>query len=410
MIVDDAIRDLVMDVLREQGLLGAEPPPIDPPPAPPDAAAIKFPTGPIKTKGPKGQSLGNWDDIARWEPQITNAVKEAGNTYGPLLLACFAVVESAGNHYTTGSTIGTPDQVVTGGGSPPSKGVLQIVCGYHGNAVPGADCMTPEGQWRIGAKLLAGWIKSEGSWEAALANKWHPGTDPGSGYTPQAYIDTVRKLIAEVKASWPKEPEEPEEPTPPNNKNPFPQPVIYDLATDYAEFGLTKAQANKIIGSRFENRDGATAEYIVNHIQDGTTVGSLNWWAVGPGVQASSTVMANKDGSILKIVPEQHGPWTNGDTCSPTAKSAGLRALGGNPNQWCLTLEAEGKPGVSEVTYTDAQLNAICWQFADWMIRYDLPLANVLSHASLNQCSRPSCPGTANMVRVLDELKDAGFA
>ena len=84
--------------------------------------------------------------------------------------------------------------------------------------------------------------------------------------------------------------------------------------------------------------------------------------------------------------------------------------MGGNPNQWSLTLEAEGKPGVTSVSYTDAQLRAICWQFADWMIRYHLPLANVLSHASINTCSRSQCPGEANMLRVLDELKKAGFA
>lgn len=409
-----AIIDALIALFRALGLLPKEEPSTPtttttPPPTPPPVPAdrILFPRGPIKTRGPKGQDLGNWDNLARWEPQITNAVKEFGNAYGPLLLACFSVVETGGNHYTTGKMTGTPSQVVKGGGNPPSLGLLQIVCGYHGNAVPGADCMTPEGQWRIGAKLLTQWIKEQGSWEAALSNRWHPGTDPGSGYTPQAYIETVRKLIAEVKATWPQAPTT----TPPPGKvNPFTKPIIYDLRNDFGMYGISSAEASKIINSRFENRDGGAPRYIVNHIQDGYTAGSLQWWARGAGVQASSTVMANRDGSILKIVPEQHGPWTNGDTCNPTPKSAGLLALGGNPNRWSLTLEAEGKPGVSAVSYTEAQLRAICWQFADWMIRYNLPLANVISHASINQCSRSQCPGEANMLRVLDELKKAGFA
>lgn len=408
----NAFIELLLAIGRALGIIPKEttpeaPKPDPTKPAPPEAVAIKFPKGPIKTRGPKGQNLGSWDNLARWEPQITNAVKEQGNAFGPLLLACFSVVETGGNHYTTGKMTGTASQVVKGGGNPPSLGLLQIVCGYHGKVVPGADCMTPEGQWRIGAKLLTQWIRETGNWEAALSTRWHPGTDPGSGYTPGTYIDTVRKLIAEVKATWPQTP--PTTP-PPTRVNPFPKPIIYDLSTDYGMYGITASEARKIITSRFENRDGGKPRYIVNHIQDGTTPGSLQWWARGPGVQASSTVMANRDGSILRIVPEQHGPWTNGDTCKPTAKSAGLRALGGNPNIWSLTLEGEGKPGVNEVTYTDAQLTAICWQFADWMIRDNIPLANVLSHASINQCDRPTCPGDANQLAVLAKLKEAGFA
>lgn len=404
-VTNEQIYDLLTRVADKLGVVVTPEPEPEPQPEPP-TDRILFPTGPIQTRGPKGQNLGSWDTISRWEPRFTNAVREAGDTYGPLLLACFAVVESGGNHYKTGQMTGTRSQVVTGGGNPPSIGIMQVVCGYHGGRLPDADCYTPEGNIRIAAHLLADWIKSEGSWEAALANKYHPGTDPNSGYSPQTYIETVRKLIAEVKAGWPDQPQES-----PASRNSFPQPTIYDLSRDYARFGLTQAQANKIIRNRFENRNGYGApRFIVNHIQDGTTPGSLNWWATGPGVQASSTVMANRDGSILRIIPEQHGPWTNGDVCNPTAKSAGLRALNGNPNVWCLTLEAEGKPGISAVSYTEAQLQAILWQYADWMTRYDIPLANVLSHASINFCSRQHCPGEANQLAVLDGLKKAGFA
>lgn len=405
----DAITDLIMRVLKALGLVKPDTPtpeipdPTSPPPPPPTVPdTIKFPTGDIKTRGPKGQALGKWSDIARWEPMWTNAVKEAGDTYGPLLLACFAVVESGGNHYRTGAMTGARSDVVTGGGNPPSVGILQVVCGFHAEQIPDADCYTPSGNIRIGAKLLAQWITSEGSWEAALTNKWHPGADPGSGYTPQTYIDTVRKLIAEVKGTSPV-------PPPPTRLNPFPKPVMYDLARDFARYDLTKAEADRILDNFFPHREGAAPRYIINHIQDGTTKGSLDWWANGAGVQASSTVIANRDGSLLRVIPKQHGPWTNGEVCNPTPKSAGLRALGGNPNNWSLTLEAEGEPGVAVVTYTDAQLRAILWQYAEWMIEDNIPLANVLSHATLDSCNRPACPGNANQLRVLDELKKAGF-
>lgn len=383
-------------------------PPVDPPPPvnpPPPTDRILFPTGMIQTRMPNGAPSIPWSQVSRWEPLFTRVVTEGGYTYHPLLLALFTVVESRGNQYTTGQMTGTRDQVVKGKGDARSIGLLQIRLDLHAGNLPGVDGYTPEGNLRLGALLLDRWIKSEGSWEAAVANKWHPGTDPASKVDQDEYIRFVREAIAEVKRVWPK----PTDP-PPGKGNPFTKPIIYDLANDFGMYGITQAEASRIIRNRFENRDGGKPRYIVNHIQDGYTPGSLQWWARGAGVQASSTVMANRDGSILKIVPEQHGPWTNGDTCNPTAKSAGLRALGGNPNIWSLTLEAEGKPGITAVSYTDAQLRAICWQFADWMIRYNIPLANVLSHASINQCSRANCPGEANMLRVLDELKKAGFA
>lgn len=405
----NAIIDLIMRVLRALGIIKPDTPtpplPDDPAPEPPQSTdRILFPTGMIQTRMPNGAASIPWSQIARWEPLFTKAVTEGGYTYHPLLLALFAVVESRGNQYTTGQMTGTRDQVVPGMGDPRSKGLLQIRLDLHQANAPQWDGMTPEGNIRLGALLLDRWMKDEGSWEAALSHKWHPGTDPASGVTREEYIRFIREAIAEVKKVWP------QEPGTPARVNPFTKPIIYDLANDFGMYGISSGEAWRIINSRFENRDGGAPKYIVNHIQDGTTPGSLQWWARGAGVQASSTVMANRDGSILRIVPEQHGPWTNGDSCSPTPKSAGLRALGGNPNQWSLTLEAEGKPGVTSVSYTDAQLRAICWQFADWMIRYHLPLANVLSHASINQCSRSQCPGEANMLRVLDELKKAGFA
>lgn len=384
-------------------------------PVTPPYRGILFPEGDIQTRGLNGQPYNvPWANIARWEPAITDAVEALGNPYHPLLLAAFIVIESQGKHYTHNGLTGTSDEVIRGNGDARSRGLLQIRCDLH-SASDMDRCLNPQRHIALGAGLLANWIRSEGSWEAALANKWHPGTDPASGIGPPAYIRIVRDLIAEVKAVWP-EASEPDEPGGPEPRNPFPRPIIYELATDFARYGLpgtplTREMVNTILGNRFLNRSGARPRFIVNHIQDGTTPGSLNWWATGPGVQASSTVMANRDGSILRIIPEEHGAWTNGDVCNPTPKSAALRALGGNPNIHCLTLEAEGRPGINTVSYTPAQEQAICWQYADWIIRYDMGKAEqvVLSHASINFCSRQNCPGEANQLQILARLKAAGL-
>jgi hypothetical protein len=171
-----------------------------------------------------------------------------------------------------------------------------------------------------------------------------------------------------------------------------PKPTIYELSTDYARFGLTQGQASEIIFSRFTNRNGADPRFIVLHIQDGTTPGSLGYWARSD-IDASSTVMANKDGSILKIIGEQHGPWTNGDVMNPTPEANEILALGGNPNIWTLSVEAEGKP---DDAMPEAQTNAIVWQVEDWLIRYPKVLEHtwsILRHAFINSVTRSRCPG-----------------
>ena len=168
-----------------------------------------------------------------------------------------------------------------------------------------------------------------------------------------------------------------------------PKPVIYDLATDYARFGLAEWQADEILTHRFDNRNGGRPEFIVLHIQDGTTRGSLSYWA---GVQASSHVMIQKDGSILRVIPDQHGAWTNGDVNRPSAESMALIALGDNANNWSLTIEAEGGPWDQ---LTPPQKNAIIWQVQTWMIqnpriaaRY---LAGILRHGFINTVDKINC-------------------
>lgn len=397
------------------------PPPTGPPPvpAPPPAVApgdnwlggknYPFPKGLIMTRAPgSDKPIGiPWSQVTRWEPAFTDAAHEFGDVYGPLLIAAMSVVESRSNHYTTGATSGSRSQVITGKADARAIGIMQVILYYHAATLPSADGYTPTGNIRIASKLMAGWIKSEGSWEAAIKNKYHPGTDPVSHVTQDEYIRAVREMILEVKAGWPKP-----TPPPPPQTNPFPKPHIYDIrnAADAAKFGLSANEVAALLSYTFGPRPAGSRLWIVEHIQDGTTAGSLDWWIYGYNngqkVQASANYMANKDGTLLRVIDSGSGPWTNGDVCSPTGQSAGLRAAGGNPNVHSLTFEAEGTPFVP---YTTAQLGAILWLCADWMITRGIPLNDLLPHSSLNMCSRANCPGQQHYDVVRSNLAAHGF-
>lgn len=187
--------------------------------------------------------------------------------------------------------------------------------------------------------------------------------------------------------------------------NPYKQPIIYVLDRDYGRYGLTSGQAAKIASHKFVNRQGRQPLAIVLHIQEGTTASSLSWWASG-NADASSTVMVQKDGSLLTVIPPQHGPWTNGDVNQPTAKGRQLiaRLNGANPNTVTLSIETEGKSGDKA---TDAAVETICWQVTQWMNDYGLTTNDIYRHADLNSVSRSFCPG-AYWDQVMQRLSGNG--
>ena len=173
--------------------------------------------------------------------------------------------------------------------------------------------------------------------------------------------------------------------------NPYPAPTIYSLSRDYARFGLTQPQANKIGSHKFAARQGKKPMAIVLHIQEGTTKSSLSWWASG-NADASATVMIEKDGSLLRVIPEADGPWTNGDVKAPSAKGQQLlNKIGGvNPNLVTLSIEAAG---FSNDLMTDAAATTTCWQLTEWMRIHGLTKADIYKHADLNSVTRAFCPG-----------------
>lgn len=175
-------------------------------------------------------------------------------------------------------------------------------------------------------------------------------------------------------------------------------PPVYRLDRDYARFGLSQAEAADVRSHRFKGRLGCAPLAIVDHIQDGTTPGSLKWWV---GREASSSVMIQRDGSVLVVIDDEDGPWTNGDVASPTGESAAFRAAMGGTNLNCgtLSIEFEAKKGQ---TLTEPQLASGVWQHRRWRskfptIRWELP------HSSINSVDRAFCPGSA----VMGQLRGA---
>lgn len=164
--------------------------------------------------------------------------------------------------------------------------------------------------------------------------------------------------------------------------------------------------------NRFDPQLGihARPRFIVIHVQEGTSEHSWNHHAFV--AKASATVFANRDGTIWRCVPEQHGPWTNGDTCDSTADGWRLRNLGGDPNNWSLTIETEGfsshRPdSLGRIAPTEPQFQSVVWQVRTWMDRYDIPVENVIRHADVNMCTRDFCPGNPYFQRLRTELQAA---
>ena len=185
-------------------------------------------------------------------------------------------------------------------------------------------------------------------------------------------------------------------------------PTIYDIRTnaDAERFRLSttypgrwdpnRSERDYLLTRRIAGRGGARPQIIVLHIQQGGTVGSLDSWVNGKNDDgtargASSTVTVQKDGSILRVIPEEHGPWTNGRLRHPTPKGEEIVAtFGRDPNAYTLSIEAEGQ---SEDEMLPEQLDAVLWQIEEWMRQYSIPLERVVRHADFDQVERGFCPG-----------------
>lgn len=169
-------------------------------------------------------------------------------------------------------------------------------------------------------------------------------------------------------------------------------PRIFDLRNndDAARFGYTPGARDKFMQGCFRNRSGARPRAIFCHVQEGSTKSSLDWAINKPGDQNSYTVTAQQDGTILRCIPEQHGPWTNGAVRKPKQAARKLLDLGGNPNIYTLSIEAEGK---SSGPHPQDQIDAIYWQVRQWQAQYGIRNDWVFEHADVDTVERANCAG-----------------
>jgi murein DD-endopeptidase MepM/ murein hydrolase activator NlpD len=161
---------------------------------------VVFPKGTIQTMRPNATHAYGipWSQISRWWSQFKQAATEWH--IDPLELAAMAVIESSGQHYTTGEMTGNKDQVISRpDGTPvPSIGIMQVKPQYHQWRVPNVDAYTPLGNMVMSAAILAQGAQTYGSIDSAILNIYFPADDP-NGTTQAAYLQAKKNLIAEIR-------------------------------------------------------------------------------------------------------------------------------------------------------------------------------------------------------------------
>ena len=157
---------------------------------------LTFPAGTVQTDrpGPGINPYGiPWTDVSRWEPLFSQAAGESH--VPPQLIASMAIVESDANHFWPDR----PNDIVSvddGFGDGPSVGIMQVKPQLWGHILD-VDPFTPEGNIRLGARLMRIFIDETSSWQNAIREKYHPGVSP-NGTTPQMYVDAVTSLMSEM--------------------------------------------------------------------------------------------------------------------------------------------------------------------------------------------------------------------
>jgi hypothetical protein len=287
-----------------------------------------------------------------------------------------AVWEAQKNHVGLGVTDGGNDMIVFKDGRDAARAAMIHHAAYTGITLPDT--------WKAWKPLDPRYQKVIDAGFFGKVKKWG---DYGNGLwaTDPNYGQGLRNREAQVRAFATTT-------APPTGGT---MPNIIDRWLHVAQLGYG-AVNRRIIGRR-----GMTPKIIVLHIQEGYNLGS---WQHFHAVSASSTVLIGKTGDIWRLVPEEDGPWTNGDVNRPSAKGlAIINKYGADPNVYSLTIETEGFTG--EWPKAQAQLDSVVWQIATWQKKYNIPLENVLRHADINSVSRPNCPGNAFYNYVISKLQ-----
>ena len=146
---------------------------------------------------------------------------------------------------------------------------------------------------------------------------------------------------------------------------------------------------------------------IVCHIADGSYEGTKAWFQQSASQTSSHFILA-QDGRVCQCVPLSRMAWCNGTTTAKTdSRYFGLstvplvKELGGNANQYSVSIECEGMYSKTKGALTDAQLDALVQLIQD--IRdevkeaygHAIPLTRdcIVGHNEITPKTRPHCPG-----------------
>lgn len=147
------------------------------------------------------------------------------------------------------------------------------------------------------------------------------------------------------------------------------------------------------------NRGNHKPIVIVNHISTGT-MGSMYNTFKNISNQASSHFGVGRDGSIVQYVQLGRAAWTQGKIQLPTSPI--IKEMGGNPNQYGVSIEHEGYPGNGiDGSLTEEQFHATCWlqKYIQtevekmYGVRILLNSHQVIGHYQIDSKGKPLCPG-----------------
>ncbi len=154
-------------------------------------------------------------------------------------------------------------------------------------------------------------------------------------------------------------------------------------------------------------RNGKTPQLIVCHICDGTYEGTKAWFTNSASV-TSSHYIVSQNGRICQCVPLEKAAWCNGTSMDARdAKYAAYSTvplvirLGGNANEYSVSIECEGFYRKTLGKLATPQLSALAWLIGHIQSEvkrvygHDIPLTreHVVGHCEITPKTKPNCPG-----------------
>jgi N-acetyl-anhydromuramyl-L-alanine amidase AmpD len=165
---------------------------------------------------------------------------------------------------------------------------------------------------------------------------------------------------------------------------------------------------NETINSPSQSgRNGKKPQLIVCHICDGTYDGTKAWF-LNAGADVSSHFIVAKDGRICQCVPLEKAAWCNGTSAlAADSRFYGnstvplIKKLGGNANEYSVSIEFEGFYKDAQGALTPAQIEAAVWLIGhskseiQRIYGHEIELTRdyVVGHFEISPKTRANCPG-----------------